>query len=172
MSNSQSILALLAAGIVATGCAKKEEAPATAAEPATPAVDLAAEEQAIRTRSGEWMNYANAKDVTSIVNGIAATDAVFIDDGKAYRGTAALQALGESQVKEAPDAVVSWTSDEIRVADSGELAVEIGSFNADLDGEGKKPPIQGTFVTTWVKVDGQWRVLSDAGGEAPAAAKP
>ncbi len=50
-------------------CAKKEEPKAeAAAEPAAPAVDLAAEEQAIRTRSGEWMNYANSKDAASIAN--------------------------------------------------------------------------------------------------------
>ena len=172
MKKSHSILALLASGVIATGCAKKEEAPEPAAEPAAPAVDLAAEEQAIRTRSGEWMNYANAKDMASIANGIAAPDAIFIDDGKAYKGTAAIQARGEAAMKEEPDAVVSWTSDEIRVADSGDLAVELGSFNFDPDGDGKKPAIQGSFATTWVKVDGQWRVLSDAGGEAPAAAKP
>jgi hypothetical protein len=50
--------------------------------------------------------------------------------------------------------------------------VELGSFNYDPDGDGKKPAIQGSFATTWVKVDGQWRVLSDAGGVPPAEAKP
>ncbi len=52
MNTSQSILSLLAASLLATGCAKKEEAPPPPAEPAAPTVDIAAEEQAIRNRSG------------------------------------------------------------------------------------------------------------------------
>jgi ketosteroid isomerase-like protein len=170
--NKQLVLAAaIATTLLAAGCAKHEEAKVEAKAEA-PAVDLAAEQQAIRTRSGEWMNYANAKDAASIANGVAALDALFIDDGKAYKGTAAIQARAEAQVKESPNAVVSWTSDEVRVANSGDLAVELGSFNFDPDGEGKEPAIQGSFATTWVKTDGQWRVLSDAGGENPAPAKP
>jgi uncharacterized protein (TIGR02246 family) len=135
-------------------------------------VDLAAEEQAIRNRSGEWMNYANSKDAASIANGIFAPDAILISDDKAYKGTAAIQAAGEAQIKEMPDAVVSWSSDQVRVASSGDLAVETGSFTVDPDGEGKKPAIQGSFATAWAKIDGQWRAITDAGGENAVAAAP
>jgi hypothetical protein len=78
----------------------------------------------------------------------------------------------EADMKASPDALVSWSSDQVRVADSGELAVETGSFNFDPDGAGKKPAIQGSFVTAWAKVDGQWRAITDAGGENAAAAAP
>lgn len=161
----------VAAALFATGCAKKEE-PKVEPVAEAPAVDLAAEEAAIRNRSGEWMNYANSKDAASIANGIFAPDAILISDDKAYRGTAAIQAAGEAQFKEMPDAVVSWSSDQVRVASSGDLAVETGSFTVDPDGEGKKPAIQGSFVTAWAKVDGQWRAITDAGGENAAAAAP
>lgn len=161
----------LAAALLATGCAKKEE-PKEEPKAEAPAVDLAAEEQAIRNRSGEWMNYANAKDAASIASGIFAPDATLISDDKAYKGTAAIQAALEAQIKETPDALVSWSSDQVRVASSGDLAVETGSFTVDPDGEGKKPAIQGSFATAWAKVDGQWRAISDAGGENAAAATP
>jgi uncharacterized protein (TIGR02246 family) len=172
MYKSITLAAAITTALLTTGCQKAAEERKEDAAPPPPAVDLAAEEQAIRNRSGEWMNYVNAKDMASVANGIAAPDAVFISEDKAYRGTAAIQAAGEAAIKEEPDAVVSWTSDQVRVAESGDLAVEIGSFNFDPDGDGKKPAVQGTFATTWVKTDGQWRVLSDAGGENPAAAKP
>ena len=163
----------LVAALLATGCAKKEEPKAeAAAEPATPAIDLAAEEQAVRNRSGEWMNYANSRDAVSIATKIFAADGVLIADEKAHKGTAAIQAAMEADAKDAPDGVVSWTSDQVRVASSGDLAFETGSFNFDPDGDGKKPAIQGSFATTWAKVDGEWRVLSDAGGENVAAATP
>lgn len=161
----------LAAALLATGCAKKEE-PKEEPKVEAPAIDLAAEEQAIRNRSGEWMNYANSKDAAAIATGIFTPDAIMISDDKAYKGTAEIQAALEAQVKKTPDALVSWTSDKVRVADSGELAVETGSFTVDPDGEGKKPAVQGSFATTWAKVDGQWRAVSDAGGDNVEAAKP
>lgn len=161
----------LAAALFATGCAKKEE-PKEEPKAEAPAVDLAAEEQAVRNRSGEWMNYANSKDAASIANGIFAPDAVMISDDKAYKGSAAIQGALEAQIKKTPDALVSWSSDQVRVASSGDLAVETGSFTVDPDGEGKKPAVQGSFATTWAKVDGQWRATSDAGGENAAAATP
>ncbi|HEY8266515.1 MAG TPA: nuclear transport factor 2 family protein [Steroidobacteraceae bacterium] len=159
----------LAAALFATGCAKKEEPKKEEPKVEAPAVDLAAEEQAIRNRSGEWMNYVNSKDMASIANGIFAPDAIEISEGKAYKGTAAIQGALDAQLKKMPNALVSWTSDHVLVAKSGDLAFETGSFNVDPDGEGKKPAIQGSFATTWAKVDGQWRALSDAGGENPPA---
>jgi uncharacterized protein (TIGR02246 family) len=161
----------IAAALFATGCAKKEE-PIVEPVAEAPAVDLAAEEQAIRNRSGEWMNYANSKDAASIANGIFAPDAILIADEKAHRGSAAIQAAMEAEMKASPDALVSWSSDQVRVADSGDLAVETGSFNFDPDGAGKKPAIKGSFVTAWAKVDGQWRAITDAGGENAAAVAP
>jgi ketosteroid isomerase-like protein len=161
--------AALATALITVACAKKEEpADQAAAEPAAPAVDLAAEEQAIRNRSGEWMNYANSKDVASITDKLFASDAVLFSDDKAYRGPG-IRAKYEADVKENPDALFSWTSDQVRVASSGDMAVEIGSYNFDPDGAGKKPAVQGSFVTNWVKSDGEWRVLADAGGENEAA---
>jgi uncharacterized protein (TIGR02246 family) len=162
-------LAALAAGVLASGCgAKKDEAPVEAPPPAEPAIDLAAEEQAIRNRSGEWMNYANSKDAASMAK-IFADDGVLIADEKAYRGTAAIQAKFEEDAKKNPNALVSWTSDQIRVSSGGDFAIENGSFTMDPDGDGKKPAVQGSFSTTWSKVGGEWRVLSDAGGENVAA---
>jgi len=167
----RNLLALtLATALLATACAKKEEPRAEApAEPAAPVVDLAAEEQAIRNRSGEWMNYANSRDAASIANKIFAADGVLIADEKAHKGAAAVQAAMEAEMKANPKSLVTWTSDQVRVSTGGDFAMENGSFNFDPDGDGKKPAVQGSFATTWAKVDGEWRVLSDAGGENVAA---
>jgi len=170
MKSRTIIAAALAATVLLAGCAKKQEAPKEEPKAAAPVVDLAAEEQAIRNRSGEWMNYVNSKDVASIANGIFAPDAVMISEGKAYRGTAEILAAMDAQLKKMPDALVSWSSDKVHVASSGDLAYETGSFTVDPDGEGKKPAVLGSFATTWAKVDGQWHAVADAGGEN--AAKP
>jgi uncharacterized protein (TIGR02246 family) len=172
--STRTLLAMtLATALLTTACAKKEEPKAEApADPAAPVVDLAAEEQAIRNRSGEWMNYANSKDAASMATKMYAPDGVLIADDKAYKGAAAIQAKYEEDIKKTPNAVISWTSDQVRVSSDGDMAVEYGSFSMDPDGEGKKPAVQGSFATTWSKVDGEWRVLSDAGGENVAAPAP
>jgi len=165
MNRTQSILSLVAAGIVATGCAKKEEAPPPAAEPAAPVVDLAAEEAAIRNRSGEWMNYANAKDIPSVIK-VYSPDVVTVYDGTVQRGVAEVQAGAEKGQKENPNSVIAWSTTAVRVAASGDLAYETGNITMDPDGaEGKKPATNGVFVTVWEKVDGTWRVVADAGTE-------
>jgi len=171
MKSRTIIAAALAATVLLAGCAKKEEPKKEEPKVEAPAIDLAAEEQAIRNRSGEWMNYANSKDAASIA-GIFAPDGIMISEEKAYRGSAEIQAATEERIKKSPDAIYSWTSDKVQVANSGDLAVELGSFSFDPDGEGKKPAHQGSFATTWAKVDGQWRVTSDAGGDNVEAAKP
>jgi len=171
MESRTIIAAALAATVLLAGCAKKEEPKKEEPKVEAPAIDLAAEEQAIRNRSGEWMNYANSKDAASIA-GIFAPDGIMISEEKAYRGSAEIQAATEERIKKSPDAIYSWTSEKVHVADSGDLAVELGSFTFDPDGEGKKPARQGSFATTWAKVDGQWRVISDAGGDNVDAAKP
>ena len=165
MKSSQSILMLIAAGLVATGCAKKEEPPPPPAEPAAPVVDIAAEEQAIRNRSGEWMNFANAKDIPSVVS-VFSPDVVTAYDGNVRRGVGEVQAAAEKNLKDNPNSVVAWSTTGVRVAASGDLAVETGNITIDPDGaEGKKPATNGVFVTVWEKVDGKWRVVADAGTE-------
>ena len=162
----------LAAALFATGCAKKEEPKEEPKVEAAPAIDLAAEEQAIRNRSGEWMNYANSKDAASIATKMFASDGLLVADDKAYKGQAAIQAKMEEDIKKNPNGLVSWTSDQVRVSSAGDFAVETGSFTFDPDGDGKKSAVQGSFATTWTKADGEWRVVSDAGGENAAAPAP
>ncbi len=171
MNTSQSILTLLAASLLVTGCAKKEEAPPPPAEPAAPAVDIAAEEAAIRNRSGEWMNFANAKDIASVVK-VYSPDVITIYDGTVQRGVAEVQAGAEKGLKDNPNSVIAWSTTGIRVAASGDLAVETGNITIDPDGDaGKKPATTGVFVTAWEKVDGAWRVMADAGTENEKKAK-
>jgi len=162
---SHALAAACSAVILLSGCAAKKEEAAPPAEPPKPAVDVAAEEQAIRTRSGEWMNYMNAQDAASLA-GIYAPDAMSVYDGNVTKGGDAIQSGIASELAANPKAVFSWTSDAVHVAESGDLAYETGSISVDLDGaDGKKPATSGAFVTVWQKVDGSWRVVADAGTE-------
>ncbi len=158
----------LAAALFATGCAKKEE-PKEEPMAEAPAVDLAAEEQAVRNRSAEWMNFINAKDVDSTV-GVYASDAIGSFNDKIIKGSDAIRSAIEKEFKDTPDAVVSWTTSSVKLSSSGDMAVEKGDYYFDPDGNGKKAAKTGTFVTVWEKVDGTWRAISDIGAENPPAA--
>ena len=150
-------LMLVAAACVAlaAGCAK----PA----PEAPAVDLAAEAQAVRDRSAAWMALAQAKDAAGIASGILATNAITMYDGVINEGAAAAQATFEANFAAKPNSTISWTTDEVHVAASGDLAYELGTRTDDADGAGEAAPTTGRYVTVWTKVDGTWRAVVDAG---------
>jgi uncharacterized protein (TIGR02246 family) len=164
--NKRTMLAVaVAAALLAAGCEKTAEKPKeeAAAAPAAPAVDVAAEEAAIRNKSAEWMNFANAHDAASIAKNFA-PDAITIYDGRVRRGAAEVQAGIEQDARDNPNAVVAWSTTAVKVAASGDLAYETGNITLDPDGAaGKKPSQNGTYVTVWEKADGTWRVVADAG---------
>jgi len=155
------ILIAAACGALAAGCAK----PA----PEAPAVDLAAEAQAVRDRSAAWMQMAQARDVAGIVNGMYTANAVAMFDGNIRKGAAELQAGMEADNAEAPNASISWTTSDVQVAASGDLAYELGSFTYDSDGDGETAAVNGEFVTVWTKADGTWRAAVDSGTARKAA---
>lgn len=149
------MLVAAACGALAAGCAK----PA----PEAPAVDLAAEAQAVRDRSAAWLQLAQAKDAAGIASGLLATNVVTMYDGVINEGAAAFQATSEASNAARPNSTVTWTTDEVHVAASGDLAYELGTSTEDADGDGEAAPTNGRYVTVWTKADGTWRAVVDAG---------
>jgi len=158
------MLAAAAGASIAAGCAQKA--------PEAPVVDLAAEAQAVRDSSAAWLLKAQAKDAAGIANNVFTSDAVTLYDGKVLKGSAAIQADLEAEAAESPDSTISWTTNDVKVAASGDLAYELGAFSFDPDGAGAKPASSGEFVTVWTKTDGTWRAAVDAGTQMKAAAAP
>jgi uncharacterized protein (TIGR02246 family) len=152
--------AVLATALLASGCAAK-----------APAVDTAAEAQAVRDRSAEWLKLAQAKDAAGIASGIYTADAVTLFDGSIRHGAAEIQAGMEAETAAMPNATISWSTSDVRVSSSGDMAYETGSWTFDPDGDGEQPADSGEFVTVWVKVDGAWRAAADA-GTSPKAEDP
>lgn len=153
MARSALVLVVLAAA-----CTQPVPPPPPPAAP-----DLAAEERAIRDADARWLKAAQARDA-------AADAAAFAPDGAAYRehleplvGPAAFQAYMEKQHAENPKSSVSWTTDKIQIAASGDLAVQTGEYSLTglgPKGDGKD---RGRFVTVWKKLNGEWKVAHDIG---------
>lgn len=127
-----------------------------------PAVDVAAEAQAIRDASSAWLTAAQAHDAATM-DGLFAADITTIFDGEINEGLAAVQASREEEWASQPDATVAWTSTDIGVAASGDLAYERGHWTSDPDGAGEATEEHGEYLTVWKKIDGQWKVLYDSG---------
>jgi len=140
------VLSAVAALLVSSGCAT------------APAVDTAAEEQAVRAISMHWLELDGAKDAVGIA-------ALFADDGVMYReheapivGTAAIQQHESKNFAEQPQARASWTTDRVYVAESGEVAVEYGSYSVAGLSDGDD---SGRYTTVYRKIGGEWKVASD-----------
>ena len=136
---------------------------ACAAPPAEePGVDVAAEAQAIRDASAAWLQALQARD-GAMIDGFFAADITTIFDGEIHEGLAEVQAAREKEWASQPDFTVTWTTTAVEVAASGDLAYERGHWTSDPDGAGEAPEEHGEYLTVWKKIDGQWKVLHDAG---------
>jgi len=147
---------LAALVLLVGGCS--QPAPAPVAGP-----DLASEERAIRDMDARWLQAAQAKDA-------AGEAAMFAEDGVAYRehveplaGPAAYQAYVTKFQADNPMVNVTWTTDAIRIADSGDLAVQTGEYHLTALGPRGDREDRGRYVTVWKKVGDAWKVAHDIG---------
>lgn len=138
--------------------------------PAPPAIDLAAEEQAVRAISMRWLELQNAGDMAGIAALFTADGALLREGKEPVVGHAAITADLTADKAENPSSVSNWATDRVEVAASGDLAVEYGTWSATgmgADGAGQD---QGTYVTIYRKVDGVWLVAADASFSTKPAA--
>jgi len=130
---------------------------AACSQPAPLKLDLAAEEKAIRDMNARWLKAVQAHDAVG-------ESAVFASDGVEYRlyleplvGPAAIEAYDTRFFANNPKFAVSWSTDEVHIADSGDLAIQTGEFQASgLGATGDQE--RGRSLTVWKKVESQWRV--------------
>lgn len=146
--------------VVLAACAPPAEPPAPA--DAAQAVDLAAEEQAVRDSSMQWLAAEQGRDLLTAMSFMDA-NVTAIFDGTIQRGRAEVEAAKEAIWDENPDATIEWATKSVHVAASGDLAYEMGVWTTDPDGLDDPEAEIGEFLTVWKKVDGQWKVVADAG---------
>ncbi|MGQ0733091.1 MAG: YybH family protein [Acidobacteriota bacterium] len=132
---------------------------------APPAVDAAAEEQAIRAMSAKWLELERAKDAAGVA-------AQFLDDATVTwagtgtaTGPAAIEALLTKSWSEAPSVVTTWSTDRVHVAASGDMAVEQGTWSSTGGPTGDD---HGKYITLYRKVNGAWKVAADTSGSLKA----
>jgi uncharacterized protein (TIGR02246 family) len=131
--------------------------------PATPAVDIAAEQGKLRDLESAWAAAALAKDVEKSVS-FYADDAILLDPGApAAKGKDAIHAAWKGMLSD-PNSKLVFASNRIEVSSSGDLASTTGSYTMTMTNPKTKKPVEdkGTYLTVYKKqADGNWKAIED-----------
>ena len=61
-----------------------------------------------------------------------------------------------------PGISMSFGPTRIEVAESGDVAIDIGTYSLSFDdGNGGRVEDEGKYVIAWRKIDGEWKVTAD-----------
>jgi uncharacterized protein (TIGR02246 family) len=157
--------------VVATLLAGCEQPKAAAAGTGgAPPVDLAKAAAEIRATDARWLATARSRDAAKVVP-FWTDDAVLLFPGMPpVVGRKALTDYVASSFKD-PDFTITFGTDTIVVASSGDMAYEIGRDTITYNDGKKRVTTMNNGVVVWRKQpDGQWRAAVDIGTPAPASA--
>ncbi len=158
---------LLAALLTVTACAQPAPPPPAEA-PDTRAADAAA----ITAASVAWLEAAKAKDAEKFLTFYGEGAVIMMEDAPDATGPAIREAI--TGLMADPNFSLSFTTNTVEVARSGDLAYERGDYALTMTGPDKKPATEtGHDVVIWKKnAQGEWKVAVDApiSDPPPAAA--
>jgi uncharacterized protein (TIGR02246 family) len=156
---------------ITTACAAPAPAP-----PAEPPDTRATDEAAIRALNKEWQAAAQAKDVAKFSSFYADDATVMLEDSPDFTTPPVIRENLGGMFQD-PNFALTFAEDKIRVARSGDIAYDTGSYSLTVTGPDKKPTTEnGHYVVVWQKAaGGTWKVVVDAPISDPPpapAAKP
>lgn len=125
-----------------------------------PAVDYVAEEERIRALDQQWVDAVAAGDTTTIGN-------LYAEDGY-FMAPNMPQAQGRVAIREAwaalfalPNAQLTFGPTEVEVAQAGDMAYDIGTYDLAFDGPEGRVEDDGKYVVVWRKIEGEWKAVAD-----------
>jgi len=129
----------------------------------SPAPSLAADEQRIRELSAKWQQALLERDAATQASMFAPDGLSYHDGREPLVGPSAILEWEKRAVTQHPKAKITTTTTEIRIAASGDLAVQSGEGQLTNLGEnGDDHAIhRQRFLTIWKKVNGEWKVAHD-----------
>jgi len=175
----RTVAGLLAVLAVLAGCAKKNAAGKTddsgnaianAAPAATP-VDTKASEDEIRQLDEAYFAAVKAKDANAIA-ALYTEDAVSMNpNAPSVVGREAIAKYNQNFLK-LSQLEMTGGPETIKISDDGTMAYDAGKYSMSwTDAKGKTLKDEGKYLEVLKKVDGKWRVVSDANSSNMAPAK-
>jgi uncharacterized protein (TIGR02246 family) len=156
---------ILGATLLTLGIAACEKA-------ATVKADPAAVQNSIKADEKKWNDDFKAKNLEALLSHYA-DDATFVTSGGAATGSTAIRQSYSTALAD-HYFTVSFASDKIDVAASGDLAYSRGHFSEKYQDPKSKQIVSdsGTFVTVYKKqADGSWKAVEDFAVADPATRK-
>ena len=134
-------------------------APQPAAEPPD---TRTADEAAIHAAAKAWSAAAEAKDAEAFTSFYTDDAVLMMEDAPDAHGIAALRE-GVAGMMQDPNFALSFATDNVVVARSGDIAYETGNYTMTMTGPDESPATEkGSYVAVWRKeTDGQWKVVVD-----------
>lgn len=123
-------------------------------------VDLAAEEQKIRELNRQWVEWVEAKNVKAIADLYAEDGLIMPPNATQAEGPEAVGKVWES-ITQLPEVEMSFEPTTIEVAQSGDMAYDIGAYSLSFAGDQGQVEDQGKYVVVWVREGEDWKVAAD-----------
>jgi uncharacterized protein (TIGR02246 family) len=132
--------------------------------------DTSADAAAIRTAVAEWSAAARAENAEAFASFYADDAVLMLEGAPDVSGKTAIRETIEGMMQD-PNFALGFTTTNIVVAGSGDLAYETGRYVITSSDANNAPANQsGGYVVVWRKqADGTWKVVIDAPISDPSA---
>ena len=132
----------------------------TAEVNAAAAVNIGADEQAIRGQVDRWLQLVKAKDAAGIAALYAEDGAVMPPNAPIGKGRAAIQRTWASMMR-TPGFALTFAPEQIVVSASGDMALDRGTYNLTIAPDGTTQTDTGKYVVVWRKIGSEWKAAAD-----------
>ena len=123
----------------------------------------------ISSRTEEWFAVETQRDMEASLSFMAADVVIHSEGTPAIIGLDAARALYE-EFFQIPFVELEFLPREIEIAESGEMAFDVGPFNFVFDGDDGPSRMPAKSLLIWKKVNGEWMCVALAfTGSAPPA---
>lgn len=158
---TKSLLLLSATALLMSACqASEKSANDATAMNSSAAVDSGAAEQAIRGQVDHWLQLVKAKDAAAIAALYTDDGAVMPPNGPIAKDHAAIQKTWASMLQ-TPGFDLTFTPEQIIVSQSGDMALDRGTYQLTVAPAGKPQHDTGKYVVVWRKIGGEWKAAAD-----------
>jgi ketosteroid isomerase-like protein len=122
-------------------------------------VNDASEKETISSRTREWFAVEAQRDMEASLAYMTPDVIIHAEGAPAVVGLDAAKALYEDFFK-IPFIDLEFLPREIQIAESGEIAYDVGPFNYVFDGDDGPTRSPAKSLLIWRKVDGEWKSVA------------
>src|SRR5437868_547972 len=160
MKTTYLALSLLALAAL-MGCAQQPQSQPRSEQMSMPMADLTKEEAAIRATDAQWLAAVKARDAEEAASFWSDDASINMPNAATITGKKAIRDYVAESFK-SPDFSITWATDKVEVARSGEMAYATGVSQITFRAGKQLVTVKNNGFGVWKKqADGQWKVAVD-----------